>query len=314
VQYLAGQVSAALATADLSAFADLLDPDVQWGAPGDPVPSCQNRDQVLAWYRRGRESGTRGRVTETQVSGDRILVGLKVTHDLSDDDAGSETDRWQVLTVRGGRVAAIVGFDNRDDAAAWAGLVHRPATTEPPRWSPPGQRLADELVELRLPEPADAEALYEYATLPDGMDGGWAPLGTGARLASCEAVVSDWLAGWHGAASFHGPELVIVPAGQTRLVGLVGLQERDGRVVELSYGVAPAYRGRGFGSHAARLAAQWLLMDGQADEVELRIGADNVASQRAALAAGFTPAGTVTSHAAGSGESYEDLRFVLTGK
>jgi hypothetical protein len=71
VERLAGRVKLALEAADLDAYAELLDPGVRWGPPGDPAPPCQNRAQVLAWYRRGREAGTRARVTETLVSGTR---------------------------------------------------------------------------------------------------------------------------------------------------------------------------------------------------------------------------------------------------
>jgi len=124
-QRLAGQVRQALEAADLAAYADLLDPAVRWGPPGDPAPPCQNRDQVLAWYRRGRDTGIRARVTETLVSGDRILVGLKVTD--SQPAAAGETDRWQVLTVRDGRITSITGFDDRDEAAVHAGLAAGPA-------------------------------------------------------------------------------------------------------------------------------------------------------------------------------------------
>ena len=127
IDYLASQIAAAMASADLSAFRDLLDPAVRWGPPGDPAPPCQSREQVLTWYRRGRAAGTRASVTETVVSGDRILVGMTVTGrpsgagESSDGESG-EQDRWQVLTVRDGRVTDIVGFGDRDEAAAWAGL------------------------------------------------------------------------------------------------------------------------------------------------------------------------------------------------
>jgi ketosteroid isomerase-like protein len=118
---LAGLVGQALAAADLDAYADLLHPDVRWGAPGDPSPPCQSRAQVLTWYRNGREAGTRARVTETVATGDKILVGLRVTG--APTDAGAvEFDRWQVLTVRDGMVADIRGYENRDEAAAAAGL------------------------------------------------------------------------------------------------------------------------------------------------------------------------------------------------
>ena len=66
---IAQQVRIALEAADLSAFSDLLDPDVHWGAPDARRPSCKNRDQVLAWYQRGRESGVRARVSEVGVFG-----------------------------------------------------------------------------------------------------------------------------------------------------------------------------------------------------------------------------------------------------
>jgi hypothetical protein len=121
VSRLAGQVRQALEAADLDTYADLLDPAVRWGPPGDPAPPCQTRGQVLDWYRRGREAGVRARVTETRVSGDKILVGLMVTSPA--EAQAAEAGRWQVLTVRNGRIAVIEGFDDRDEAAAWAGLA-----------------------------------------------------------------------------------------------------------------------------------------------------------------------------------------------
>jgi len=125
-QYLAAQIRDALAAADLDAYARLLHPEVRWGAPGDPSPPCQTRAQVLAWYRNGRSAGMRAHVTETVVGGDKILVGLRVSGSEAAMTAGEETDRWQVLTVRDGLVADIRGFDDRDEAAAAAGLGPAP--------------------------------------------------------------------------------------------------------------------------------------------------------------------------------------------
>jgi ketosteroid isomerase-like protein len=123
VRRIAGQVAAALGAADLAAYSDLLDPAVTWGSPGHPEWGCQRRAQVLAWYGRGREAGTRATVTETAVSGDKILVGLKVTGRLSEDGSPvGDEDRWQILTVRNGRVTDIVGFGDRDEAVSWGGL------------------------------------------------------------------------------------------------------------------------------------------------------------------------------------------------
>jgi hypothetical protein len=131
---LAAQVRSALEAADLEAYADLLDRGVRWGPPGDPVPPCRSRAQVLAWYRHGREAGTRVRVIETEVAGDKILVGVKIARAAA-PDADDESDRWQVLTVRDGLITDITGFSDRDEAASWAGLV--PARPAPPgavRW------------------------------------------------------------------------------------------------------------------------------------------------------------------------------------
>jgi RimJ/RimL family protein N-acetyltransferase/ketosteroid isomerase-like protein len=308
---LAAQVRSALEAADLDAYADLLDRGARWGAPGDPVPPCRSRAQVLEWYRRGRDAGTRARVTETVVAGDKILVGLKVLRSAA-PDADAESDRWQVLTVRDGQITDLTGFADRDEAAVWAGIMPaQPAPAGTVRWTAPAHQLGDDRVTLRLPDLADAITLHGYASREGGLDGGWAPLPGDATQADCQAVVSDWLAGWRNERSFHGPALIITAAGGLALAGLIGLGDRGDRVVELSYGVAPDQRGRGYATSAARLAGRWLLRERHADVVELRIDPAHAASQRTAVAAGFVPAGHVRSHRDEAGEPVDDLRFVM---
>jgi hypothetical protein len=109
-EHVAARVRIALDSADLVVFADLLSPDVHWGAPGDANPPCQNRDQVLKWYEKGRKSGRRAEVTEVSVHGNAVLVGLR-----SDDGE----DRWQVLRVGPDGVRDIRGYEHR------AGAVER---------------------------------------------------------------------------------------------------------------------------------------------------------------------------------------------
>jgi hypothetical protein len=116
IDRLAEQIHLALQSADLDAYRELLDPDVSWGPPDDQVSGCHNRSEVLAWYRRGRDSGVRAEVVETVVSKDKILVGLKVRGSSGEADGGGESDRWQVLTVVNGRVKDIRGFESRDEA------------------------------------------------------------------------------------------------------------------------------------------------------------------------------------------------------
>ncbi len=115
-EQLAGQIQAALQTADLDGYRELLDPNVTWGAPGDANPECRNRDQVLAWYRQGRAKGVRATVSETVVHDDMILVGLSVSGGELSSDTGGPTARWQILTVRSGRIVDIRGFEDRADA------------------------------------------------------------------------------------------------------------------------------------------------------------------------------------------------------
>ena len=93
------RLRAALELPDLAAFHDLLDPDVRWGAPNDSTPSCRNRDQVLAWYRRGRDSGRRASVTELVVASGKVLVGLRIRDHRSAAQPDGDTQRWQVLTL-----------------------------------------------------------------------------------------------------------------------------------------------------------------------------------------------------------------------
>ena len=116
---VAERVKAALQNADLDAFTELLDPNVQWGAPDDDTPSCQNRKQVLSWYQRGRDAGVRADVVEVVAAEDQLLVGLQVRG--RSGDAGA-VERWQVMTIRAGRVVDIRAFDDRTEAAARAGV------------------------------------------------------------------------------------------------------------------------------------------------------------------------------------------------
>jgi hypothetical protein len=119
MERVARQVRIALETADLSAFGDILDPNVRWGAPGAP---CQSREQVVSWYQRGEDVGARARVSETTVFGDRILFGLVVAGTRAARERGGKATRWQVLTVKDGRVVDIVGFEQRSGAVAHAAV------------------------------------------------------------------------------------------------------------------------------------------------------------------------------------------------
>jgi len=117
------RVRFALESADLDAIRNLLDPGARWGSPDGPNDAdCRNRDQVMAWWASGRTAGARAVVTELTAGPGTLLVGLEVTGSPAAREAGGAVERWQVLTVRGHRIADIRGFDDRRAAAARAGV------------------------------------------------------------------------------------------------------------------------------------------------------------------------------------------------
>jgi ketosteroid isomerase-like protein len=120
---IAARVRAALQSANLEALRDLLDPDVRWGPPDDPETGCRSRDEVLAWYRRAKDQGAQAAVTEVVEGAGTLLVGLRVSGTRTAAEQGGEADRWQVLTLANGRVVDIRGFDDREAAAARAGVT-----------------------------------------------------------------------------------------------------------------------------------------------------------------------------------------------
>lgn len=307
---LADRLQQALATADFDALGSLLADDVRWGPPDVPAPPCRRREHVIAWYARAHEAGASAEVIETLVFGDEIVVGLRVHGLPGDRPDNGETDRWQVFSVRNGEVVDIVGFPHRQEALDRARGLRSSNKDEPARWAKPHGPLIDGNTELRLPKPTDAAVLHEYAHAPGALEGTWLPLAEDADLDECTDTVADWLAGWDGRPSFQGPAFAIVSTGSDRLIGQIGIGDRGNGVVELVYGVAPDQRGSGHASRAARLVARWLVDEGLADEVELRIDADATASQHVARHAGFVRAGTVSQFVPGTGETFEDLRFV----
>jgi hypothetical protein len=120
---LTERVRFALESGDLDAIRDLLDPGARWGAPEGPNDAdCRNRDQVIGWWASARAAGARAVVTEVTAGAGTLLVGLEVTGTPAAREAGGAAERWQVLTVRGDRIAGIRGFDDRKAAAARAGV------------------------------------------------------------------------------------------------------------------------------------------------------------------------------------------------
>jgi RimJ/RimL family protein N-acetyltransferase len=81
--------------------------------------------------------------------------------------------------------------------------------------------------------------------------------------------------------------------------------------VEMIFGIAPRWRRHGLASRAVRLAAQWAAGQPEISLFELRIDQDMIDCQHVAASARFVQAGTVIQFVPGTGETFEDLRYVL---
>jgi SnoaL-like domain len=119
---LTRQLRLAYETGDLELFGSLLAPNVTWGAPGDPSPTCQSKNQVLSWYQKGAYAGARAKVQEMTEFGSQLLVGLVVRGTLQAKEKGGQGPRWQVLTIEDSKIVDIVGFEQKSDATAWLSL------------------------------------------------------------------------------------------------------------------------------------------------------------------------------------------------
>lgn len=107
----------------------------------------------------------------------------------------------------------------------------------------------------------------------------------------------EWLARLRSAPAptpwTHGVALVERATGAVvGSAGLNGPPDAEG-VVEVAYGLVPAYRGRGYAREAARALSEYALGPGGARCVRAHTRSDNAASARVLVACGFTLVGEV---------------------
>lgn len=178
------------------------------------------------------------------------------------------------------------------------------------RLLPPARPLSDDVIALRLPSVSDIAAIEGHAAALEGLDGCWLPLEADAATDRCRWIVEDWSRAWDGLDSHNGPALLITTLQAAGFVGKIGFGARMNGAIELDYGVAPRWRGRGFATRATVLATRWLRDHRGVQEVELRIARENSQSRRVATKAGYQLAGTVCDVVEATGETYDDLRYV----
>lgn len=80
---------------------------------------------------------------------------------------------------------------------------------------------------------------------------------------------------------------------------------------EVGYWLAPGARGRGVATRAVRLLAPWALMELGLARVDLRVDADNHASQRVAERSGFVREGVLRSYEERKGQRHDLVVFSL---
>jgi RimJ/RimL family protein N-acetyltransferase len=189
--------------------------------------------------------------------------------------------------------------------------ISRQRVTNVSAGEPPTHPLTDDVVTLRLPTEEDNERFARYGADQAMLEGIWivGPRGADANEWAAE-LVSELRGGWSKRGGDHGGGLVIDE--HEPCVGTVSFFPRAHRVVELIYGVAPPWRGRGVATRAARLAADWALTEGDFDRVELRIGEGHAVSRRVAAKAGFTEVERFETFVEGTGKTHIDILCVRT--
>lgn len=207
-------------------------------------------------------------------------------------------------TARGAAPAGALG---PGDLASFGRLAGDPDVAIPPTFDPlPPEGLRDGVITLRVMQPDDAGELLETedeVALAVGFGGPTVSPAATARKAMRAGL--EMLAG-------HRADLAIVDDATGAFAGLLTVRRMGPPGVGgVGYGVHPLFRGRGYTARALRLFAPWAFAHGF---VRLELGAKtlNVASQRAALAAGFEPDGVRRQRLRNPDGTYSDeARFAL---
>ncbi|WP_375499765.1 GNAT family N-acetyltransferase [uncultured Jatrophihabitans sp.] len=173
------------------------------------------------------------------------------------------------------------------DLARFGRLADDPGEPIAPAFPPlPGGELSDGVLALRPAVLDDATGFHES---DDEVSVRWSFAGERRTLAECERRMNqaalDWLVG-------RSAQCTIVDVATGHYVG--ELQVRFGGppgVVGVGYTVHPTFRGRGYTTRALKLVVPWVFDVAGFARIELGAKRDNVASQRAAISAGFGPDG-----------------------
>ena len=112
---IARQLETASRDLDLDLLGSLLHPEVRW------TGLCNDRTQVLDWYRAVLAEGIEASVRSVEVDRDAVVLGLTVGRPAQGARPAPPEPLYQVFTVRDAQIVEIRGYPDRDSALTRGG-------------------------------------------------------------------------------------------------------------------------------------------------------------------------------------------------
>ncbi len=138
----------------------------------------------------------------------------------------------------------------------------------------------------------DAAQVYDACQDPEIQR--WTRVPSPYSMADAEDFIAATLERWRAGLPSFG---IFEPDGRSLLGSIGFVRSPDPGVVELGYWVAPAARGRGVATDAARLVCDWAFEHPEVHRIEWTAYAGNLASRRVARRCGFHFEGVLRSRA-----------------
>jgi RimJ/RimL family protein N-acetyltransferase len=184
------------------------------------------------------------------------------------------------------------------------------AVSRPYPMDAPENRLSDGVISLAPYALADAVTLMQVDADPDiqhwfdwPLTPPWnAPETHEAHLASAERTIRGQPASWDAGTQFA---FIIHSVKTGEGLGWIDLQPRGSGRGNVGYGVLPAHRCKAAATRSVLLASRYAFDVLNWARLEIRANADNVASRRVAVKAGFQLEGVLRSY--GAFEKYQPL-------
>jgi RimJ/RimL family protein N-acetyltransferase len=214
---------------------------------------------------------------------ERVALFASVRNPASQRTALKAGFRYEGIQRHG--LPARSGYD---DAAQFARLASDSGEPIPPFLPPlPAEGLSDGVIVLRAPLAADAAGFYEETSDPVTLS--WEfdddPIDPAVIATKLDRAGLLWLVGSMG-------RLTMLDVETGRYAGSMQLRSAGPpQVAEIGYAVHPAFRGRGYTTRGLLLLTDWAFREAGYNRLELGAKFANIASQKAALNAGFVEAG-----------------------